>query len=256
MHQIVHFFGVFYTILNLSNDIYKSYYQNFSNSECITPCLIKIVKDITWKRLGINANHIADICNDGDVAYLILSRTYSHVPVVIVLKDNSLPYVIAFTDKKEIIEPVNIGSIIDPSITGKEIIKYVDKPRQSQYIGMRIKLGFITLEQAINSPDYICKYNNWLVYNYNDKYYIVVDSNPKNFIFPSSDKSLNLYWESIKYKNKPIFYLIDKSNMSSDLKTDDFKNVVQSIKDIKGIKDTEKNPKKVNSFWNFIKKRP
>lgn len=260
------FFGVFYTILNLSNGVNKSYYEKFAKSEPLFGSTLKITDNLTWERLGINPKAIKSICEEGDVAYLLLSKTYSYVPVAVVLKKDSVPYVMAFTSKKEIIEPVNIGSITDPTNTGKEIIKYINEPRSAQYIGMRIKLGFITLEQAIDNPAYVCKYNNWLVYNWNDSYYIVVNSDPKDFIFPTTDTSLNFYWNSKEFKNKPIFYLVDKSNMKSDFKTDELGGVVKAIESVRKPvekkiekpveKPAEKQTPKVGGFWDFIKKRP
>ncbi len=246
------FYGVLFTTLNLSSGIIKSYYQKFIGCEYIKDGLLKIIKDSAWERLNITPPS-----NKNDVNYLHLSKTYSYPPVVIKLREKSLPCVQINTkdEKKLVLATISIGD--SAKDTGKLVGDYVNGPTNIAYIGFKIKLGLNTLEEVKLFKDFITQVGKWLVFHWNKDYYIIIDSEPKSFKLPVMDTFGNLHWDDPSEKETPSFYLVDKKLFTSDKfnKPPEYDEIINLLKGLN--KETKPEPdnkpeKKVKSFWDFL----
>jgi hypothetical protein len=243
------FYGVLSTILNLSAGIIKSYYKYVPSCEYIQDSLFKITGDKAWIRLNI-----APPSDKKDVNYLKLSKTYSYPPVVIRLRDRALPCAqINTTDTQKLV----LASVsISDKTTGvsRLINEYIKIPSNIAFIGLRLKSELISMEEVKLFEDFINKVGKWLVFHWNENYYIVIDSEPKSYNLPVMDSFANLYWNDNSIdKLTPSFYLIDKET----LKCDEFNAPPEHdeiIKQLEGLNIKENPKKKVKGFWDFLGK--
>jgi len=208
------FYGVFFTTLNLSNGNKKSYYQKFLGCDNIKDGVFKINGDkVFTDRLKVKTP------SKDDVNYLLLSKSYSFAPMVLKLRDRSTPILRVFTTNKN---KLYLLDIPPENSAGKAITEYVQVPRNTSYIGIRIKLGLITVEQAKDNPQFILQVGKWLVFYWNDDHYIVVDTEPQDYVIPVMDLYGNEYWSNNeKMDILPIFYFIDSKKIENvDVKID------------------------------------
>jgi hypothetical protein len=224
--------------------------------EYIKDGTLKIVNDSAWSILNINPP-----TNKNDVNYLRLSKTYSYPPVVIKLRENSLPCVQINTKdvNKLVLATILIGGV--PKDTGKLVADYVNGPTNIAYIGFKIKLGLETIEYAKSLEDFITQIGKWLVFHWNKDYYIIIDSEPKSYKLPVMDTFGNLHWnDPSSEKETPSFYLVDKESFISDRfnRPPEYDEIISQLKVLnkKTEKETklDKTEKKVKSFWGFLGK--
>lgn len=243
------FYGVLYTVLNLSNGINKSYYQRFVGCDYISDGVLKIRKDVTdatWTRLGFQKPS-----NVNDVNYLSLSKAYSYPVVVLRLREKALPCAhINTTD-------INKLSLSDINITGKFgklIAEYVKKPVNIAYIGLKIKLGLVSIEDASKLDDFILQEGKWLVFHWNKDFFISIDCDlDKSYNLPTMDTKGNLRWDNPNSKS-PSFYLIDKESLIPA----EFNEPIEHVEIIRKLKElfvVESDEKKVSGFWDFLKNK-
>jgi hypothetical protein len=202
------FYGVFFTTMNLSTGHKKSYYQRFLGCDNIKDGVFKINGDrVFTDRLKVKAP------SKDDVNYLLLSKSYSFAPMVLKLRDRSTPILRVFTTNKN---KLYLLDIVPENSAGKAITEYVQVPRNTSYIGIRIKLGLITVEQAKDNPQFILQVGKWLVFYWNDEHYIAVDTEPGDYVIPVMDLYGNEYWSNNEKKDiLPIFYFIDSKKIEN-----------------------------------------
>lgn len=243
------FYGVLFSTLNLSNNIIKSYYQHFIGCEYIKDGVLKIVKKDAWDRLNITPPS-----NKDDVNYLHLSKTYSYPPVVIKLREKSVPCVQINTldTKKLVLATISLGD--SGKAVGKLVNEYVKNPTNIAYIGVKIKLGVQTMEYAKSLSGFITLVGKWLVCHWNKDYYIVIDSEPKSFRLPVMDNLGNLNWNDPNEKETPSFYLVDKESFISDKfnRPPEYDEIIKYLKQLSKPKKEIEPEKKVKSFWDFL----
>jgi hypothetical protein len=252
------FYGVLYTTLNLSSNIIKSYYQRFSGCEYIEDGVLRITDNAAWQRLNINPPS-----NKNDVNYLSLSKTYSFPPVVIKLKDDSVPCVhINTLDSKKL----GLGSIkIGGAIVGRLLSEYTKGDTNISYIGVKLKNGTIKIEDLRLRKDFILEVGKWIVFNWNESYYISIDTNINYFKLPTMDKLGNLHWYDISDDNdSPSFYLIDRKTLQIDklIEPTEHGEIIKQLKELESgealdteIKTEDKPETRVKGFWDFLKNK-
>jgi hypothetical protein len=244
------FYGILFTIINLSKGDKKSYYQKFIGCENIKDNFFKIVNNDAWTRLGMGVP-----TNNNDVNYLILSKSYSAAPIILRLRERSFPYVKYLTTgtKKNL-----FLQDISPNGTAGNLIKdFVKSPQNKSYVGIRIKLGLTTLEEAKSKDEFITQVGKWLVFYWNDDFYIVVDSQPNDFTIPTFDMNNKQYWGiDPTDKGLPIFYFVDTKTIRNSeviLNTPESKEILNYLSNIKQGKETTK-PIETEDEPGFIKR--
>ena len=250
------FFGVFFTTMNLSNGHKKSYYQRFLGCDNIKDCVFKINGDRVWAdRLGVQPPKNT---NEGDENYLFLSKSYSSVPIILRLREKSFPCLRIFNNNQKVMHLFSMGA---DGYATKALNEYVQKPQNVSYIGMRIKLGLITVEQAKENPQFFLQVGKWLVFHWNKDYYIAIDSEPGEYVLPVMDLVGNEYWtnsDSSENKLLPMFYYIDKEKLENSevkLDTPESQEILRQLSDkTKNIEpDTpqEEKPGFIKRFLGF-----
>ena len=142
----------------------------------------------------------------------------------------------------------------------KALNDYVQNPQNVSYIGMRIKLGLITVEQAKENPQFFLQVGKWLVFHWNKDYYIAIDSEPGEYVLPVMDLVGNEYWTNSDSEKKllPMFYYIDKEKLENSevkLDTPESQEILRQLSDkTKNIEpDTpqEEKPGFIKRFLGF-----
>jgi len=212
------FFGVFFTIMNLSNGHKKSYYQRFLGCDNIKDCVFKINGDRVWAdRLGVQPPKNTNL---GDENYLFLSKSYSSVPIILRLREKSFPCLRIFNNNQKVMHLFSLG--VDGYAT-KALNDYVQKPQNISYCGIRLKLGLTTVDKLKENEDFILQVGKWLVFHWNKDYYIAIDSEPSEYVLPVMDLVGNEYWTNHNSEREllPMFYYIDKEKLeNSEVKLD------------------------------------
>ena len=126
---------------------------------------------------------------------------------------------------------------------------YAKKSTNRLYSGIKLKLGILSIDEIKSDDAFIKQIDDWLVFNRNSEYYIVVNSKPNNYYLPT----FTLSNSALDIKDDPIFFYLRKkdlkpvSNLVTDLPIHPYhQKVIDVLKE-------PKNPK-VKSFWNFKKK--
>lgn len=210
--------------------------------------VFKINGDRVWTdRLSVKAP------NKDDVNYLLLSKSYSHPPMVLKLRDRSTIILKVFTTNKNKLYLLDI----DPeNSAGKAITEYVQEERNVSYIGISLKLGLITIDDVKNIKEFILQVGKWLVFYWNSDYYMVVDTEPKDYVIPVMDLYGNEYWSNSKNPDVlPIFYFIDSKkieNVEVKIDTPESQEILTQLKgrNPENPKE-EKKPGFIKRFFGF-----
>ena len=223
------FYGVFFTTMNLSTGHKKSYYQRFLGCDNIKDGVFKINGDKVWTdRLGVKP---PKNINEGDENYLFLSKSYSFVPIILRIREKSFPCLRIFNNNRKVMHLFSMG--VDGFAT-KALNEYVQQPQNVSYIGIKIKLGLLTVEKAKENPAFLLQVGKWLVFEWNDDYFIAVDSEPGEYVLPVMDLAGNEYWtnHSSEKTLTPMFYYIDKEkikNSAVELDTHESKEILRQL---------------------------
>lgn len=236
-------FGVVATIINLSCGIKKSYYQKFFGNEYIKDGVFKITDDYTWKILGAKKP-----TNENDVNYLYFSKSYSYVPCILRLRVDSFPFIRTLNDKPNTISEVKEGG------TGFSALKdFVQNKQNVSYSGIKIKLGLITKEKVRENPSLVIEVGQWFVFNWNDNFYIVVDSEPKSINIPIINIKGDEFWND-EEGNISCFYFIDKSRMENTgikIDTPESNEILRQLREKPKNKEDDKKPGFIKKFLGF-----
>ena len=214
------FYGVLFTTLNLSHGTKKSFYQIFTDdTEYVKDGIFKIIpgQNHIWNRLGVKP---PQNINEGDENYLFLSKSYSFVPIVLRLRERSFPCLRIFNNNRKVMHLFSMG--VDGFAT-KALNDYVQQPQNISYSSIRLKLGLTTVDELKKNEDFVLQVGKWLVFHWNESYYISIDSEPSQYVLPVMDLAGNEYWtnHSSEKALTPMFYYIDKEKMkNSDVELD------------------------------------
>jgi hypothetical protein len=126
----------------------------------------------------------------------------------------------------------------------KAINEYVQQPQNVSYIGIKIKLGLLTVEKAKENPAFLLQVGKWLVFEWNDDYFIAVDSEPGEYVLPVMDLAGNEYWTSHGSERNllPMFYYIDKEKISNSGVKLDTPESKEILRQLSGKKTTPVEP--------------
>lgn len=247
------FFGVMCTILNLSVGINKSYYDRFYGCEKVegTKNWQKIInRENAFDRLKIPESYFQ---KDSKI-YMFLSKSYSNYPILFIINDlcPMLFYPINRTAVKKSGESIDIKY---GSLTGEFVKKtfedYAKKSSNEIYYGVKLKLGLITIDDIKKDKDFIDMVDNWIIFNRNDKYLSVVNSNPIEYHIPGASFTK----EQFDFEEEePIFFYLRKEDLKPVswwmTKNLPIRSYHQKVIDV--LKSKESSNKKVKSFWNFF----
>lgn len=238
-------FGVLQTIINLSAGQKKSYYQKFYQNEYIRDGVFKITDNYTWKRLGVSAP-----TNENDVSYIYFSKSYSNIPYILRLREDSFPFTRVLNDKPNTLTEVGEGG------SGyNAIIDFTQSKRNVSYVGIRIKQGLITKEEVRKNPRFITEVGKWFVFLWSDTYYLVVDTElTGTYYIPTINQKGEEFWND-KQGNLPSFYFIDKVKMENagiDINTSESNEILRRLREIsKNEEDKEEKPGFIKRFLGF-----
>lgn len=235
------FYGVLYTTLNLTHGNKKSYYQSFTeDTEYVKDGIFKIIpgQDYVWNRLGVKP---PKNLNEGDENYLFLSKLYNFVPIILRIREKSFPCLRIFNNNKKV---MHLFSLNDDGFATTALNDYVQKPQNVSYIGIKIKLGLLTVEEAKENPAFILQVGKWLVFEWNDDYFIAVDSEPGEYVLPVMDLAGNEYWTSHGSERNllPMFYYIDKEKMKNASVSINTTESQEILRQLSGKKPTPVEP--------------
>jgi hypothetical protein len=250
------FYGVLYTTLNLGYNNKKSFYQSFTqDTEYVKDGILKIIpgQDYAWKRLGVKP---PENLNEGDENYLFLSKSYSFVPIVLRIRARSFPCLRIFNNNKNV---MHLFSMDKDGFATKALNEYVQKPRNISYCGIRLKLGLTTIDELKKEEDFLIQVDKWLVFHWNADYYIVIDSQPGEYVLPVMDLAGNEYWTNHDSERllSPMFYYIDKEKMKNSevvLDTTESKEILRQLSSKKPSIETEipkEKPGFIKRFFGF-----
>jgi len=199
--------------------------------------------DYTWERLGVKPPD-----NDNDVNYLYFSKSYSNVPYILRLRVDSFPCIRTLNDKP------NTNTNVEEGGTGFNALKdFVQDKRNTSYVGIRIKLGLTTKEIVRENPSFVTEVGQWFVFNWNDDYYIVVDTEIKKIFIPLINIKGEEFWND-KDGNLPSFYFIDKNKMKNagvKIDTPESNEILRQLKSRNPENPKEEKPGFIKKFLGF-----
>jgi len=245
------FYGVLFTIMNLSSGNKKSYYQRFLGCDNIRDGVFKVNGDRVWEdRLGVKPPKN----NVGDENYLFLSKSYSSVPIILRLREKSFPCLRIFNNNQKVMHLFSLG--VDGYAT-KALNDYVQKPQNISYCGIRLKLGLTTVDKLKENEDFVLQVGKWLVFHWNKDYYIAIDSEPNEYVLPVMDLVGNEYWTNHNSEREllPMFYYIDKEKIENSevkLDTPESQEILRQLSDKN--KDIEPESPQEEEKPGFIKR--
>jgi hypothetical protein len=245
------FWGVMCTLLNVLAGINKSYYDSFRGCKKIegTKNWHEIVEqEKTFERLNLPK----DFIDEKSKLYMILSTSYSSSPVLLVMSD-SCPRGFYPTKAKHDVIP----SILSGDVSKKILEDYANQSNSEIFYGVKLKKGAMTLDEVKKDKDFITMIDNWMIFNRNDKYIVVVNSNPVEYNLPT----LTITQEQFNFGDiEPLFFYLKKDGMkpvgwtTNDLVVTDYhRKVIDTITGRKTT-NTESEPR-VKKFWDIFKKK-
>lgn len=214
------FYGVMCTVLNLEINIKKSYYDHFRGCEPTQyKGFLKVKDNPTFiNRIQLNNTYLDNYSE----VYITLSKSYSSYPTILLLNNNH-PHAFFTSDKNE--DYANISG----SVSKKIVEDYAINSESNLYIGIKLKLANITMEDVQKNVQFIKQVDNWLIFHQNDNYYLVVNTDIDSYNLPSSTFNGDNY----NVDNPLYFYLNKKTFLPYKLnKLEDFhKKVVDELKE-------------------------
>lgn len=237
------FWGVMCTLLNILGGVNKSYYDKFYGCDKIEGT--KTWHEITNQEKAFGRLKIPEgyFQKDSKI-YMTLSQSYSYHPSMIVL-NGSCPYGFYPVNTKHDVK----YSILSGEISKKIFEDYAKESSNMIYYGVKLKLGLITIDDIKKDEDFINIVDNWMIFNRNDKYICVVNSNPVEYNIPT----MTFTQEQFDFDVEPVFFYLRKDGLKPvSFSTKDLPIKVYHQKVIDVLKNKDSSDKKVKSFWNFF----
>jgi hypothetical protein len=242
------FWGVMCTLLNILTGINKSYYDSFRGCRKLegTKNWHEIVdSEKAWLNLP------KDFFDEKFKLYMVLSTTYSSRPVMLVMSDSCPRGFYPSKTKQDV-----IFSNLSGEVSKKILEDYANQSNSVIFYGVKLKKGTMTLDEVKKNKDFITTVDNWIIFNRNDKYIVVVNSNPIEYNLPT----LTLTQEQFNFGDKdPLFFYIKKDGMRPVGWTDDLiitdyhQKVIDAI--TKNSTNDDKPDRHVKKFWDIFKKK-
>jgi len=251
------YYGVACTVFNLMAGINKSYYQHFPGCSPYpnSKSWHKVVdRELFIDRLNIPKENFSS----DDELYISLSESYSNTPTILLLSRNFIRGFFPTDDDKVELK----YAILSGGIVKKILEDYALSSNGLIFTGIKLKLNKIKNEDIDKYPQFVKRSGKWIIFDHNNKYYLVVNSTPNDYNIPTY--TLNKFNFEI---DDPLFFYIDKNlkngfNIKSNF--DYIKDVCNDIfKDTNPVKDKEpnKNSKNKNTwiagyrFLDFLKNK-
>ncbi len=247
------FLGVLFTILNLIKGIKKSFYERFPGCESIgtSKSWVKVVdKERVCNNLNLPDGHL----DDESEIYLFFSKTYSSNVGMLLLGD-SLPKAMYATRKNYDLTFVNLTGFSQNILD-----EYALKSDDILYVGIKLKKGKITEEEIVKSKQFIGKVDKWLVFDRNDNWYLVVNTQIPTYqlpVYTINDRKYDMDNPLYFYVSKEDYRIYNTDKSVSDKYSNGVINLLKKINKKNQPKPEEKKPeeKKVRGFWDFFKKK-
>lgn len=222
-------FGVINTIINLHSGVKKSYRDNFTGCVPIDGTRWLKINDLKsfCDRLRLSINKF----NDSDENFVFFS--YDQSILVFSINDNYLKCFIATNDVK--INNFYINMEKSPFMNILE--NYVKTCDSNYYLGIKLKLNLITMEDIEKNKKFIKKVNDWLIFD-DGSYYLIINT-------LENKKEINFY----KYTLNG-FVDSDEEVLCWHLRKDDLKPILN--KKIKDYQIPVTNSFKLKSIKKFI----
>ena len=259
------FFGVMSTILNLTNGIKKSYYDYY-------PWCEKYKDTKTWHKiidqesmcgcLRLGSDFFKGGSRDNSEVYIAFSESYSQCPICLVLNE-SIPFGFFLTNSKQVDK---FAELTPKSKASTMLEEYATKSDNELYMGVKLKLGKISLDEVKKLKKYVTTIDNWMVFDRNDNYYLIVNTNIDTYQLPLE----TLDKQHFEMGNPMYWYLEKNTGKSYKVKFEGMNDIINDIfefeenkgnikDDIDVFDDSEKQEvkpetKKVKGFWDFLKR--
>jgi hypothetical protein len=245
------FYGVMTTVLNLKRDIKKSYYERFAGC--------KKIDNSTWLEVEdedffLKRMRIGKFQSDGEVQqrkiYVKFSKEYDKIPIILIFT-NSL-FCLFVPSKLE-----NFSSTVDiDTLKSIQLMNYAIESDSPYYLGIKLKLGIVSMEEIENITSFVKKVDKWLIFNI-ENFYLVVNTmeggDEMDIPVYKGDSVINATLNSDDMDN-PMCWYINKQTMQpiinklgSPVKIKDFHRLVYDAI------EQEQEPKKIKNFFNFRK---
>lgn len=268
------FFGVMSTILNINYGHKESYYQYFPGCDPSMSPMSPLGTRSSWlkvnnkkfvcKRLSLSEDYF----KDEDEVSIGFSEGYCFYPIILVLNKS----------QPNILRTIKTDSIYTEIVNKKLksiLEEYALRSTSEVYLGVKLKLGKITMSEIEKNPKYVGKVDRWLIFSRNDKYYLIVNSELKEYQVPTRtlktayhNMTDPMYWyfdreTKTPYKDVSFDGIIPVINFIKDIQEEVIPAIVEEPKTIepgKTIPDetrtmskTDEPEKKVKGFWDFLK---
>jgi hypothetical protein len=200
------FFGIFNTLINVYKENKKSFYDSFKGTikEDSPNWLTVTNKDSFLERLKIDKS----ICDDDDDLYVVFSKDYSTVPLILLLNNNNFKNIFPISYSESLKykdEWFNKPVEIEPSTyIYKKILEKGKKSKSNTYTGILLHEKVITLDEIKKRKKFHDIIDNWIVYNYENFYLIV------NTIIESNETICRYTDYYLNEFNNPFYFIIDK----------------------------------------------
>jgi len=194
------FMGILFTVINLRNDTKKSYYEQLRGCEPYAKGILKVVnKENFYDRIGL-----PDTSGDTEL-FVALSESYSYPFQILMIGDSYVRNIVLSRD----VEQYQKYSILSGA-NSKKILEDKAKVCDDElYSGLKIKLGYSTLEQEKSSKQFITQIGQWLIFNRNSEHYLVVNALLNNEYAIPANVHTGVIIQPM-YKDSMFFYIKKK----------------------------------------------
>jgi len=251
------FFGILFTILNLSKGIKKSYYQKMAGCEPVegSKTWLKVIdRPKVYNNFNLPDKHF----RDEEEVYIYCSKSYSsHCGFLLLTPTLVKTFYPARNSKK--LNFSNLTGAVSKGI----LEKYAMNNDDNLFSGVHLKKGKLTLEEIQSKDQYLGKVDKWLIFDRNSDFYQVVNTDVNSYevpVYTLNQKCFEMGNPMYFYVNKETYKVYNTDTVDSDEYALD---VIEFLKELNKpevieepdvIEEPKKEPKKkVGGFWNFIK---
>ena len=248
------FFGVMATTLNLINGNKKSYYDSFAGCKKISDNWLKVTNKkafCSWMNLKDN------FFSEEKSVYVTFSKSYSNIPIILTVKNSGIEIIFPIHKDYDSNHKFSKCAIMTRNGSVLEFIEDEIKNGldDEYYSGIELAIGTKTLEEIKSNKNFIMQVGDWLVFNRNDNYYLIVNINAsvdlnipsRTFSKTNNEMDNPIAWYLDKRTKKPFRcdILKDYNILIIDAI---YKDKVEPVE-----KESEEKEKKVRGFWDFLK---
>lgn len=242
------FFGVMNTVMNLSNGVKKSYYDYFLGCEKYNNNWLKIKNKGTFLN---RFNQSSDLLKYDDESYVMFSKSYSYLPIILSLSNTDIKIRFLTDNKTE--EFFNKPVVINNKKVKELILDYAKRMDDVLFDGIKVHNNLMTLEDVEKRKQFVKKIDNWLIFNRNKNFYLIVNLDIESGIEVTSISKNGV---NNDMKNPFAWYLDKKTMRPYDSKIKDIqKPVIEYLKSSNGDEEDNKEDRKVKGFWSFLKNK-